>query len=88
MPPGWLFPSPHGDRSLTPAHVGVLVSRALPDGWACHSLRHRFATVSYWSTKDIRAVQELLGHAKTETTMRYTLVQPESLRLAMLAAAA
>lgn len=86
MPKGWLFPS--GLGHLTPAHVGVLVSRALPDGWTCHTLRHRCATVAYWSTKDIRAVQELLGHAKMETTMRYTLVRPDDLRLAMLAAAA
>lgn len=89
MPPGWLFPSSSKPgEHLTPAHVGVLVSRALPVGWACHTLRHRCATVAYWSTKDIRAVQELLGHAKTETTMRYTLVRPDDLRLALLAAAA
>ena len=29
---GWRFPSPNGGH-LTPAHVGKIVSRLLPDGW-------------------------------------------------------
>ena len=86
-PPGWLFPSPSQPGPLTPAHVGVIVSRLLPDGWTCHTLRHRCATVAYAATRDLRAVQDLLGHAKPETTARYTLVPVDSVRAAMMAAA-
>ena len=85
--PGWLFPSPHGGH-LTPHHLGKIISSHLPDGLATHTLRHRCATVAYQVTKDLRAVQELLGHSKPETTAIYTLVPDDSVRAAMLAAAA
>lgn len=86
-PPGWLFPSPHGDY-LTPHHVGVLVSRLLPEGWTCHTLRHRTATVAYQATFDVVSVQELLGHAKLETTRMYVLPPNNGVRAAMMAASA
>lgn len=86
-PPGWLFPSPHRSGPLTAHHVGVLVSRLLPEGWTCHTLRHRCATRAYAGKHDLRAVQELLGHAKPETTARYTQVPQSSVREAMRAAA-
>jgi site-specific recombinase XerD len=38
------------------------------------SLRHRAATVGYSGTKDLRATQELLGHASPATTQIYTAV--------------
>ncbi len=85
--PGWLFPSPQR-RHLTPAHLGKIVSRFLPGGLTTHTLRHRCGTVSYAATHDLRAVQELLGHSKPETTMLYTLVPDASIRAAMAAAAA
>lgn len=93
-PAGWIFPScsTRGGRAgqhLTPAHVGKLVSRALPgDGWTCHTLRHRCATVAYALERDLLAVQELLGHAKTETTRRYTQIPVDAVRRAVAAAAA
>lgn len=86
-PPGWLFPSPRGGY-LTPHHVGTLVSRLLPDGWACHTLRHRTATTAYRTTLDIVSVQMLLGHAKLETTRLYVLPPDDGVRAAMLAASA
>ncbi|HEY5222475.1 MAG TPA: tyrosine-type recombinase/integrase [Microbacteriaceae bacterium] len=43
-------------------------------GWTLHSLRHRAATIGYSGTKDLRATQELLGHASPATTQIYTAV--------------
>lgn len=87
-PDGPLFPNPKTGRPLTPHHVGKLVSSALLEGWTCHTLRHRCATVAYDATRDLRAVQELLGHAKPETTARYTAVRPTALLEAVTATAA
>ena len=36
--------------------------------------RKSFASVSYWMTNDILVVSKLLGHADTETTIKYYLV--------------
>jgi integrase len=85
-PPGWLFPSSHGGH-LTPHHLGKIVSRCLPDGLTTHTLRHRCGTQAYAATKDLRAVQELLGHAKPETTAIYTFVSGDAIRAAVEAVA-
>lgn len=87
-PAGWIFPSPRRPGPLTPAHVGKLVSQALPDHWTCHTLRHRCGTVAYSTTKDLRAVQELLGHMRPETTALYTQVGRASIREAIRGTAA
>lgn len=87
-PPGWLFPSPRRvGEHLTPAHLAKLVAAELPHGYTMHSLRHRCATVAYSATGDLRAVQELLGHAKPETTAIYTAVPGAAIRSAVEAAA-
>lgn len=82
----WLFPSSHGSH-LTEAHLGKLVARHLARDLTTHTLRHRCGTVAYAGTRDLRAVQELLGHAKPETTMLYTAIPDQDIRAAMLAAA-
>ena len=52
-----------------------------------HQLRHRFATIVYQQTNDIRAVQMLLGHASLATTQRYVKPRDNALRLAVASAA-
>ena len=82
-----MFTSPAGGH-LTPGHVGKLIGRALPDGVTAHMLRHRCATAAYAGTRDLRAVQELLGHARPETTAAYVATPGEAIRAAVAAAAA
>lgn len=45
-----------------------------------HDLRATCATKMYEQTLDLRATQELLGHASSSTTERYTLVSMKSMR--------
>lgn len=45
-----------------------------------HDLRATFATAAYAKTKDLRAVQELLGHACSSTTELYTGISMEAMR--------
>ncbi|UJL29905.1 tyrosine-type recombinase/integrase [Mycolicibacterium vanbaalenii] len=84
---GWLFPSERGGH-VTPHWVGLLCSRALPQGWTLHTARHLFASKAYRGTRNLRAVQELLGHSSVGITERYTAVDDDEMRAAMMAAVA
>ncbi len=71
-----LFINRRGTR-LTPQHIRVrLKQRSLQAGLATpvhpHMLRHSFASHVLQSSGDLRAVQELLGHANITTTQVYT----------------
>lgn len=71
-----LFVSERGGRLSHRAIQLRLASRAranaLNEGVHPHMLRHAFATHMLESSQDIRAVQELLGHASISTTQIYT----------------
>lgn len=54
-------------------------------GVTMHQARHNFGTRVYRYTKDLRAVQELLGHARIDTTAGYAAVGAEDLRAAVAA---
>jgi len=49
----------------------------------CHALRHTFASHLIMKGAPLKAIQELLGHANIQTTMRYAHLSPSSLRTAI-----
>jgi integrase/recombinase XerC len=82
-PQGPLFRAVRGG-ALYPRHIqktiaNIRMQLGLPATATPHALRHSFATHLLSAGGDLRAIQELLGHASLSTTQAYTAVDAKRL---------
>ncbi len=84
-----LFLSSHG-RRISPRTIQIFVKKYAKEAGlrqaskiTPHKLRHTFATSLYHQTKDIKVLQDLLGHANISTTQIYTHTDTEQKKQAI-----
>jgi site-specific recombinase XerD len=87
-PPVWMFPGRDRISQMSTRQLNRVCHMAaelagLPKWVAPHTLRHSFATHLLEHNIDIRVIQVLLGHAKLDTTARYTHVATNIIREVM-----
>ena len=73
-----------GTLRLTTRSIGRVIKRiavayGLPPDVHPHTLRHAFGTHMLEEGADLRAIQELLGHARLSTTQRYTQLTTQTM---------
>ena len=67
---GPLFPG-QGGKNISTRTVQLIFKRYAPSGITPHKIRHSYASELYRRSKNLRVVQENLGHASIKTTEVY-----------------
>jgi integrase len=89
---GYAFPRHDGaagpNQPWLISHLANACLREAGSAATLHALRHRFATQLYQATRDIRLVQELLGHSSPSVTAVYAAYDQDGAAAAVEALAA